>query len=78
MDIQAELERLQALIGAAVWYYDKNARDWRLAVILGVGTKDGCPLADVILDGQPRWGYGWQFVKSDAKPAPPDLSKTYP
>lgn len=73
-----ELTRLKALIGAAVWYYDRERGDWRLAVVVGVGTKDGCPLADVLLDGRPRWGYGWQFVQSESKPALPDLSQTYP
>ncbi len=73
-----ELARLKGLVGAVVWYYDRSLGDWRLAVVTGIGTKDGYPLADVTLDGFHRWGYGWQFVQSESKPALPDLSQTYP
>lgn len=76
--LMEELARLKALVGAAVWYYDRSLGDWRLAVVTGTGTKGGYPLADVTLDGFPRWGYGWQFVQSERKPPLPDLSKTYP
>jgi len=65
-------------MGHVVWYYDRDITDWRLAVITGIGTKNGYPVADVILDGWGRWGYGWQFLESETKPPMPDLSKTYP
>lgn len=73
-----ELARLKALMGHVVWYYDRALEDWRMSVITGIGTKDGYPIAEVILDGLPRWGYGWQFSDSETKPPMPDLSKTYP
>jgi len=75
-----ECERLAALKGQAVWYYDRNApAGWKRAALLtAVGQEDGYPVVNVELEGLKRWGYGWQVASGETEPPAPDLSKFYP
>lgn len=74
-----ECERLAALTGAAVWYYDRNAPEgWKRATLAAVGQEDGYPIVNVTLGGVRLFGYGWQIASGEAEPPAPDLGKFYP
>jgi hypothetical protein len=76
-----DAQRLEALQGRDVWYYDKR-EGWVAGTLHDPATKNGWPVACVSLphrDGFTKWGYGWQFkTYAEAKPEAPDLSNTYP
>lgn len=78
--IKRDRRMLEELLGQPVWYYDKKL-GWIPGTLETLGAKDGLPVGDLSMLAQDygKWGYGWQFRPyAHEKPAPPDLSLTYP